>query len=279
MTRFAVSLGASAILAVVVAAGCSSSSTSPNAGESNDAGSSGESSDVGSSVGPAADSAPSSSETDASSGDAKMPSPWVSLFDGALTSDWHMSTISNQPGHDDPGHFAVEGTSLVAYPGTDLGLLWNAKPTPADFVLEMEWKLSAADDNSGVFLRFPNVDSKGYNNTAWVAVDFGFEVQINEPGVPDGASQHTTGAIYSQSDQMFTRVVANAPGQWNQYSIRVEGQSYTVSLNGQQVTHFVNTAAAMTRGLASTPSVPSFFGLQTHTGNVAFRNIRIRAIP
>jgi hypothetical protein len=38
----------------------------------------------------------------------------------------------------------------------------------------------------------------------------------------------------------------------------------------------VNTDAA--RGLPSTPAAPSFIGLQTHTGRVAFRNIQIRAL-
>jgi hypothetical protein len=115
---------------------------------------------------------------------------------------------------------------LVAHPGTDLGLLWNTRPTPPDFLLELEWKLAAPDDNSGVFVRFPSPDSKGYDNTAWVAINFGFEVQINEPGFPDGAPMHTTGAIYAQPDQTFTRVPANPPGQWNAFAIRVQGATY-----------------------------------------------------
>jgi hypothetical protein len=200
----------------------------------------------------------------------------VTLFDGTLTPDWRMTTIKNQPGRDDPGHFDVVDGALVARPGTDLGLLWNARPTPPDFVLELEWKLSAPDDNSGVFLRFPDPESKSYDNAAWVAVDFGFEIQINEPGSPDGAPMHTTGAVYAEPDQTFTRVVARPPGDWNAYEIRAQGQVYTVSLNGAPVTRFVNAHPA--RGIATAPGAPSFVGIQTHTGNVAFRNIRIRAL-
>jgi hypothetical protein len=198
----------------------------------------------------------------------------VTLFDGTLGPDWRMSTIRNQPGRDDPGRFAVEGGALVAHPGTDLGLLWNTRPAPADFELSLEWRLSAPDDNSGVFVRFPDLDAKGYDNTAWVAIDFGFEIQINEPGFPDGAPDHTTGAIYAQPNQDFTRVVARPPGEWNAFTIRVVGQVYTVWLNGQRVTRYVNDHPG--RGLPSTESAPAFVGLQTHTGNVAFRNIRIR---
>jgi hypothetical protein len=56
----------------------------------------------------------------------------------------------------------------------------------------------------------------------------------------------------------------------------VQGQSYTVFLNGVQVTHFENTDAS--RGAPTTPTAPSYFGLQAHTGHVAFRNIRIHAL-
>jgi hypothetical protein len=196
----------------------------------------------------------------------------VTLFDGVLSPAWKMSTIKNQPGRDDPGRFQVENGALVAYPGTDLGLFWYSLPAPADYVLELEWRVSAADDNSGVFVRFPDIDSKGYDNTAWVAVKFGFEIQIDERGMPDGAPDHTTGAIYDEPNQAFTRVPANAPGTWNSYQIRVEGSAYTVFLNGRQVTHFVNTESG--RGAPT----PAYVGLQTHTGHVAFRNIRLRPL-
>jgi 3-keto-disaccharide hydrolase len=58
--------------------------------------------------------------------------------------------------------------------------------------------------------------------------------------------------------------------------IHVQGQRYTVFLNGIQVSQFENTDPG--RGLAATPATPSYFGFQTHTGRVAFRNIRIHAL-
>lgn len=252
-------------LFLFVAAACSSSS-SPNEAPTPEGESSG---------GPAIEvegGAPSSD-----SGIESGAGPATVLFDGTLTSAWKMSTIKNQPGKDDPGRFEVVDGALVSHAGTDLGMLWHTKPTPANFLLELEFRLSKADDNSGVMIRFPDPDSKGYDNTAWVAVDFGFEVQINEPGAPDGAPMHTTGAIYNQADQQYSRVPANPPGAWNTYAIRVEGQTYTVVLNGKQVTRFVNPNGA--RGLATTPSAPSYIGLQTHSGgNVAFRNVKISAL-
>jgi hypothetical protein len=142
--------------------------------------------------------------------------------------------------------------------------------------LALEWARTADADNSGVFVRFPDPDSKGYDNTAWVAIHFGFEVQIDETGAPDGASVHKTGAIYGEPSQSLSPLPAKPLGEWNEYEIIVQGQSYTVRLNGAVVTTFENVDSM--RGAPSTAGAPSFVGLQTHTGNVRFRNIRIRAL-
>lgn len=192
------------------------------------------------------------------------------LFDGApLSAAWTMSTIRNQPGRDDPGRFDLVDGALVAMPGTDIGLLWHGEPLPDDYVLELEWRQSAAADNSGVFVRFPHLDSRGYDNTAFVAVDFGFEVQIDNRGRPDGAPEHTTGAIYGELEQSFSLVPPLPVGEWNSYRIRVEGQRYTVELNGTRTTQFDNPYAD--RGTEA----PAFMGLQTHTGQVSFRAVRV----
>jgi hypothetical protein len=191
------------------------------------------------------------------------------LFDGTLREGWKMTTIENQPGRDDPGRATIEDGALVMNPGTDLGLFWNTRPAPADFVLELEFRLSAPDDNSGVFVRFPDPETKGFDNAAFAAVTHGFEIQIDERG---DSPIRTTGAIYDEADQAFTRVPAKRVGEWNTYAIQVEGHVYTVTLNGERVTRFENRDSA--RGSES----PSFIGLQTHSGRPAFRNIRIRAL-
>jgi choline dehydrogenase-like flavoprotein len=190
-----------------------------------------------------------------------------SLFNGNNLDGWEPAG---------QGSFVVANGALLAAPGGDLGLLWCTTPTPADFILRCEWRLAQATDNSGVFVRFPNPHSKGYNNTAYVAVHFGFEVQIDETAAPDGADQHRTGAIYGEPNQAFNLQPALPVGQWNTYEIRVQGQTYTVQLNGVQVTQFNNPHAG--RGLPSMPDAPSFIGLQAHTGNVAFRNLQLTAL-
>jgi choline dehydrogenase-like flavoprotein len=189
------------------------------------------------------------------------------LFDGTTLDGWEMAGR---------GSFVVANGVLQAVPGDDLGLLWSTTPAPADFVLRCEWRLSQPDDNSGVYVRFPHPDSKGYDNTAYVAVHFGFEIQIDETAAPDGADRHRTGAIYGEPIQAFNLQAALPVGQWNAYEIRVQGQTYTVRLNGVQVTQFDNAHAG--RGLPSRPDAPSFLGLQAHKGGVAFRNIQLEAL-
>ena len=208
---------------------------------------------------------------------------FTSLFDGASQQHWRMSTIRNQPGRDDPGHLLVTNGALVTATGTDIGLLWNDQPTPADFILKLEWRRWQENANSGVFLRFPNPETRNYNNTAFVGVDFGFEVQIDQLAAPDGLPIHKTAAIYgfqgpANPDALPVRPV----GEWNEFEIRVQGQNYRVLLNGVEVTvfNFVpgSDAAHPDRGLASTNAEPRFIGLQTHTGKVAFRRLQIRPL-
>jgi len=202
------------------------------------------------------------------------------LFDGRTMGDWRMSTIRNQPGRDNPGTFLIRRGAFESHPGTDLGLLWLAQPTPPRFVLRLQWMMTAPDDNSGVFVAFPHPEQQGYDNTAWVGVNFGFEIQIDETGRPDNAPIHRTGAIYSFKGPTDGPVIVRPVGEWNQYEITVDGADFTVALNGQVVNrfHFTGDPQSPQRGLASTAAKPRFIGLQTHTGVVLFRNIQWKAL-
>jgi hypothetical protein len=203
------------------------------------------------------------------------------LFDGTSTAKWKMTTIKNQPGRDYPGFFHVIDAGLESAPGTDLGLFYT-KVDFTDYILKLEWLTWRDDDNSGIFLRFPEpvTATIDYNNTAFIAVDFGFEVQIDAlgrgsppPGQNVDKKFRTTGAIYNIANQTLVESVAARPaGQWNDFEIRVKDNRFTVFLNGQQKTDFVNGDA--NRGKADAAS--RFIGLQTHTGRVAFRNIQIK---
>jgi hypothetical protein len=190
------------------------------------------------------------------------------LFDDVHFNNWKMAGA---------GDFLLYDGALESVPGNELGLLWNTNPLPKDFLLSVEWKRYRDDDNSGIFLRFPDPDSKGYNNSAYVGVDFGYEVQIDENGAPDGAPFHKTGAIYNEQAQNKQPISAKPPGEWNVFEIEVKGDDYKVNLNGQLVTNFKNTNP--NRGLASSPVSPAFMGLQSYPGKrVAFRNIYVKEL-
>ena len=202
------------------------------------------------------------------------------LFDGTSLGNWRMSTIRNQPGRDNPGRFLVRRGSLEAQTGTDIGLLWLTRPAPPRYVLRLQWMMTAPDDNSGVFVAFPHPEQQNYDNTAYVGVNFGFEVQIDELARPDGAGIHRTGAIYSFKSANDGPLIVRPVGEWNDYEITVDGATFTVALNGQLVNLFKFTGDPQfpRRGLPSTPKEPRFIGLQTHTGGVRFRRIQWRAL-
>ena len=187
------------------------------------------------------------------------------LFDDLHFVNWKMAGA---------GDFLLFDGALESIPGNDLGLLWHTAPLPKDFLLSVEWKRYRDDDNSGVFLRFPNPDGKGYNNTAYVGVDFGYEVQIDEKG---GTEFQKTGAIYNEVAQNKQPVIAKPVGEWNLFEIEVKGDDYKVNLNGQLVTSFKN--ANPNRGLPGSPVSPAFMGLQSYPGKrVAFRNIFVKEL-
>jgi choline dehydrogenase-like flavoprotein len=202
------------------------------------------------------------------------------LFDGVSMSDWRMSTIQNQPGRDNPGRFLIRRGAFEAQPGNDLGLLWLNRPTPPKYVLRLQWMMTAPDDNSGVFVSFPNPDGRGYDNTAYVGVNFGFEIQIDELARPDNALIHRTGAIYSFKGPTDGPLTVHPVGEWNDFEITVDPPNITVMLNGQVINnfHFTGDPQSPDRGLPSTPQDPRFIGLQTHTGRVLFRRIQWKAL-
>jgi hypothetical protein len=123
-------------------------------------------------------------------------------------------------------------------------------------------------------------DPRIATDPAWIAVYTGFEVQIDETARPDGADMHRTAAIYGTDigpgagQQIYARGSALAPGEWNDYEIQVAGDTYKVLLNGFQTSVFTNTDPARGRPASKDPT-SGFIGLQTHTGAVSFRAVRI----
>jgi hypothetical protein len=216
---------------------------------------------------------------------------FTTLFDGIDTSKWRMSTIRGGD-QGSPGGFALVDGVLESVPGDDIGLYWCTVPTPPNFILKLEWRPWFAQDNSGVFIRFPNPETfvpqhqnERYKRTAYIGVHCGLEVQIDQQ---DSDPQRRTGAIYSfQAPFDPNNIPVKPVGQWNVYEIHVQDQTYKVILNGQEITVFTYAAGSEAmfpeRALPSTAAVPRYIGLQTHgkpfPSRVAFRDIRIKEIP
>ena len=175
------------------------------------------------------------------------------LFDGRSMDGWHMAG---------PGKFVlVEHDKSMRSEG-GMGLLWYAKKKYKDFVLKVDWKVSRRNDNSGVFIRFSNPD-----NDPWIAVNTGYEIQIDDLAIPDGNPIHKTGAIYNFAIPLNAQ--ASKPvGQWNTFDIEAIGQTYSVILNDEKVIPEF-TGNRLTEG---------YIGIQNHDAGsyVSFKNIRIK---
>lgn len=226
-------------------------------------------------------------------GDRLVPTPipnpledtYQYLFDGteATFSKWQLAG---------GGAFALVDGMIAAQPDPngELGLLYFPKQF-SDFNLRLEFRLKdVANDNSGVFVRFrdPRLPVPGrdgvlrpYNNQHWVAVDTGFEIQIDEAARPFGLDKNHTAAIYDIPTepggiafQNYMRGPALNSGAWNELEIEVIGQHYVVRLNGQETTRFDNVDGYRGKPASADPQ-SGVIGLQAHTGRVAFRNIRV----
>ncbi len=182
---------------------------------------------------------------------------YSSLFDGTLASfeNWQLAG---------PGSFGrMEDCSLRAIGG--MGLLWYEAQEFESYSLQLDWKL-VDDHNTGVFVGFRDPE-----DDPWVAVDEGYEIQIDESDEPD----RTTGAIYTfqGADREVVDRVLNPVGQWNHYEIVVEGQTIKVLLNGELVNDFTSTDPE--RDISQ-----GFIGIQNHGGGETafFRDIQIKEL-
>jgi len=172
---------------------------------------------------------------------------WIELFNGKDMTGWRQAG---------PGNFTVEDGALTSHGG--MGMLWYEGQKFRDFTLEVEWKVNHRCNNSGIFVRFPEK-----SDDPMYAVNNGYEIQIfdcDEKGL-----KYQTGAIYDQ--HAATKLASMPAGQWNTYEIKVVGQRYTVTLNGEKVNEFDGE-----RGR------DGYVGLQNHDiiSRVSFRRVRVK---
>jgi Domain of Unknown Function (DUF1080) len=176
------------------------------------------------------------------------------LFNGQSVDGWRMAG---------PGKFVFLEYDKSLQSEGGMGLLWYAEKKYKDFVLKIDWKVNRRNDNSGVFIRFSNPD-----NDPWIAVNTGYEIQIDDLAMPDGNPVHKTGAIYNFAAPSNSAL--KPVGEWNTFEIEAINQKYSVILNGENVISEF-TGNRLTEG---------YIGIQNHDAdsNVSFKNIRIKEI-
>ena len=176
------------------------------------------------------------------------------------------------------------------------GMPWYPVKEYGDFVVKLQWRDSSTgtSGNGGVFVRFPNPAEaitrtaanrypcqvgSGQSDPAWVAIYCGHEIQINDnqPSEPQ-----KTGSVYNFSALDATRAKVQPRGTWVDYEIRVVGQTYTISRNGEVLQTFQNTPGK-TSSRSGDPSTTDrqfskgYIGLQNHGSSdiIDYRNIRV----
>ncbi|PYU53726.1 MAG: DUF1080 domain-containing protein [Acidobacteria bacterium] len=171
------------------------------------------------------------------------------------------------------GRFNVIGDDTIESEG-GIGLLWYTKDEFADFTLSVQWRSINVFDNSGVFIRFPVLGNTNPAEDWKLAVDQGYEIQIDDRGYDantntTGSPLHMTGAIYQLA--AASKLTSKPLGQWNTFEIEAIGPNIKVKLNGEPVSHLTNPQGRPLKG---------HIGLQNHHpgSRVQFRNLFVKKV-
>jgi hypothetical protein len=193
--------------------------------------------------------------------------PEEPLFEGTLFSGMDLSgwqIIGNSP-----DSWLADNGVLAARRG---GGGWLATTRQyRNFELELEFRLPA-DGNSGVFVRAPLQGDPAYT---------GMEIQV----LDDYAAKYAdlqpwqyTGSIYGIVAP--TTRASHKSGQWQHLKIFCQGPQVQVTLNGTQIVD-ANLIDFM-ESAASHPGIKrrkGYIGLQNHSTEIEYRNIRLTELP
>lgn len=149
----------------------------------------------------------------------------------------------------------------------------------ANFELRLEWNISPGG-NSGIMYRVIDSAAATYRS--------GPEMQVlDDSGHADGRSRLTSaGSLYGI--KAAPAGVVRPPGQWNEVRIIVDGAHVEHWLNGVKVVEIELWSDEWRRLVGETKfeAWPEFgmaregrIALQDHGDRVAYRNIRIKALP
>ena len=173
---------------------------------------------------------------------------WTSLLNGKDLTGWHLRNAKGPNGWKVLDHVTVNTP-----PSTDL----QTDAEYYDFQLHVEFKVTAGDGNSGVYMRDK------------------YEVQIfNSFGKP--AADSGCGALYKKIAPSVN--ASKRDGVWQTYDITFIGRRLTVIHNGQKVLDNVDVGPMGTGAASNRADGPGPLRLQGDHEAVSFRNIRIRPL-
>ena len=196
---------------------------------------------------------------------------WHLLFDGQTTRGWRGFRQKAAPA----GWQVVDGALTRVGRAGDLITAQEF----GDFELALEWKLTDGG-NSGIMYRVVDAHEATYES--------GPEMQVlDDARHPDGRSRLTAAGAAFGLYPAPAGVVKPA-GEWNQVRIVVKGGHVEHWLNGQKVVEYDLWSPDWKARVANSKFAqwPSYglakkghIALQDHGDWVAYRNIRIRALP
>jgi sugar phosphate isomerase/epimerase len=190
----------------------------------------------------------------------------ITYYEGfeEILSWWNGTFSKHGWNHYGPGYFVLDEKTGVLKSQGGMGLFWYSRKKYRDFVLELEFKSSKTDTNSGIFLRVPEIPSSDDY------IYHSFEVQIYDYG----SGIHKTGAVY---DAEAPRSDAYRPTrEWNHFKITFRGDFIQVELNGVEVIDW----KVEPRGKIKDFAAEGYIGLQNHDSisPVYFRNIYVKEL-
>jgi sugar phosphate isomerase/epimerase len=166
--------------------------------------------------------------------------------------------------HYGPGYFELDEKEGVLKSQGGMGLFWYSAKRFRDFVLELDFKCSQQNTNSGIFIRVPDVP------TSDDYIYHSFEVQIYDAG--EGI--HQTAAVYDA--EAPSKKASRPTGEWNHLKITCQGRRVRLELNGEEVLDWEMEP----RGKVKDFAAEGYIGLQNHDSisPVFFKNIFIKEI-
>ncbi|MBI3567387.1 MAG: DUF1080 domain-containing protein [Gemmatimonadetes bacterium] len=202
---------------------------------------------------------------------AKGAGGWTWLFNGTSTDAWRGYQMKTMPA----GWSIKDGTLTKSGSVEDL----ISKDEWGNFELEFEWKLGKGG-NSGVFYRA----TEEYPKVYWSATEYQL---LDDAGHPDGKNPLTSAAA-AYALYAPPRGVVKPADQWNSSRIVVRGTHAEHWLNGKKVVEYEYGSPDWTAKVKASKfgewanygkAAKGHVAIQgDHDGQLALRNIRIRAI-